>query len=154
MQQNFEKREQVLYFVHSGEALLQVSTDLISIGSHQTILKKKLSNIYFTNLQILFALFTWESQGPRSQLLLLIRPQIVLFSNVCFACLYAKLHIRCDVFVLEFYFKETFIQAIKFADYAPFQSFYYSRFLGVQCAVLDILRRKKKHRRTIRIAFK
>ena len=50
-------------------------------------------NIYFTNLQILFALstckqmFYWESQGPRSQLLLLIRPQIVLFSNVCFACL-------------------------------------------------------------------
>ena len=88
-----EYREQVLYFGHSGEALLPVSTDLISIGSHWTILKKKLSNIYFTNLQILFALFTckqilyWESQGPRSLLLLLIRPQIVLFSNVCFACL-------------------------------------------------------------------
>ena len=68
--------------------------------------------------------------------------------------IYAKLHIRCDVFVLEFYFKETFIQAIQFADYAPFQSFYYYRFVGVRCAVLDILRRKKKHRRTIRIAFK
>ena len=34
MQQNFQKREQVLYFGNSGEALLQVSTDLISIGSH------------------------------------------------------------------------------------------------------------------------
>ena len=34
MQQKFEKREQVLYFGHSGEALLQVSTDLISIGSY------------------------------------------------------------------------------------------------------------------------
>ena len=29
-----EYREQVLYFGHSGEALLPVSTDLISIGSH------------------------------------------------------------------------------------------------------------------------
>ena len=29
----------------------------------------------------------WKAKGPRSQLLLLIRPQIVLFSNVCFACL-------------------------------------------------------------------
>ena len=57
--------------------------------------------------------------------------------------IYAKLHIRCDVFVLECCFKEAFIQAIQFADCAPFQSFYYYRFLGVRCAVLDILRRKK-----------
>ena len=57
--------------------------------------------------------------------------------------IYAKLHIRCDVFVLEFCFKEAFIQAIQFADYAPFQTFYFYRFLGVRCAVFDILRRKK-----------
>ena len=42
--------------------------------------------------------------GHRSQLLLLIRPQIVMFSNVCFAnsvCdQYVKLHIRCDMLIV------------------------------------------------------
>ena len=94
--------------------------------------RRKSLNIYFTNL--LFALstckqmFYWESQGPRSQLLLLIRPQIALFSNVCFACLWCMPNYIYVVTCLFLNFKEAFIQAIQFADYAPFQSFYYYRF--------------------------
>ena len=45
--------------------------------------------------------------------------------------IYVKVHIRCDMFVLDFFFFKrpvVITQAIQFADYASLQSFYY---LGV-----------------------
>ena len=56
------------------------------------MLKKKLSQYLLHKLKIPVCviykqMLYWESQGPRSQLLSLIRPQFFIFGNVCFAFL-------------------------------------------------------------------
>ena len=71
-------------------------------------------NIYFANWQIQLAWSTcmqmryWESQGPPSQLSLLIRLQIVMYSNVCFACLW---FLSNDIFVATCLFLNFFKEA-------------------------------------------